>query len=133
MKRLHVMDFFIYFYLNSIWLVKQNTFVGSEKKLLDKCNVADKMIQDTEKKLKNSIKMATEFKNKIESQKSEVLISLILNELSNPFIRCSKSQKITAICRKKIIILKSNCRKVWTLLMSLIKFSLLKSKNMKKL
>ena len=59
-----------------IRLVKQNTFVGSEKKLLDKCNVADKMIQDTEKKLKNSIKMATEFKNKIESQKSEVLISL---------------------------------------------------------
>ena len=41
--------------------------------------MADKMIQDTEKKLKNSIKMATEFKNKIESQKSEVLISLILN------------------------------------------------------
>lgn len=30
------------------------------------------MIFETEKKLKNSIKMATEFKNKIEVQKTEV-------------------------------------------------------------
>jgi len=52
--------------------------VGSERKLLEKCNVADKMIQDTEKKLKNSIKMATEFKNKIETQKSEVFIFQII-------------------------------------------------------
>jgi len=60
------------------WKVKQTSFVGSERKLLEKCNVADKMIQDTEKKLKNSIKMATEFKNKIETQKSEVFIFQII-------------------------------------------------------
>lgn len=52
--------------------------IGSEKKLLDKCNAADKIIQDNEKKLKNSIKMASEFKNKIESQKLEVFIFIIL-------------------------------------------------------
>ena len=66
---------FIYcFFLQLFFFkVKQNTMVGSERKLLEKCNAADKIIQDTEKKLKNSIKMATEFKNKIENQKDEVL------------------------------------------------------------
>ncbi len=52
--------------------------MGSERKLIEKCNAADKIVKETEKKLKNSIKMASEFKNKIEAQKTSVISRFFL-------------------------------------------------------